>query len=385
MTRPVTIDGALRDPNLLGAALGDASSWSTWFVVLKAAFGLPLNAEQQQVFNSVAGNRKPPLSRVRELWAIIGRRGGKSRVAAALAVFFACFVKHKLAAGERGMVLVLAASQEQARTVFAYALAFLKTSPVLSKEIASATRGEIVPRNGIVIAIHTNSFRTIRGRTLCACIFDEIAFWRDETSATPDTETYTAVLPSLATTGGMLIGISSPYRKVGLLHGKHKQYFGVDGDDVLVVQGSSQTFNPSLTDATIDAQRAADPTAAASEWDALFRVDLVGFFGDVTIDRAVDHNRPLELPALPHPAFYRAFVDAAGGAIGGDSYSICIAHKEDERFVVDVVRGRPGPFDPAEVTREFSELCKEYRIESVIGDLYGHQWVQQAWLGATLE
>src|ERR1035437_658251 len=99
---------------------------------------------------------------------------------------------------------------------------------------------------------------------------------------------------------------------VSLLHAKHKQYFGVDGDDVLVVQGSSQTFNPSLTDATIEAQRAADPTAAASEWDALFRVDLVGFFDDVTIDRAVDHNRPLELPALPHPAFYRAFVDAAG-------------------------------------------------------------------------
>jgi hypothetical protein len=56
-------------------------------------------------------------------------------------------------------------------------------------------------------------------------------------------------------------------------------------------------------------------------------------------------------------------------------YSIAIGHKEDERFVVDVVRGRPGPFDPAEVTHEYAELCKEYRIESVIGYLYGHQWV----------
>jgi hypothetical protein len=31
--------------------------------------------------------------------------------------------------------------------------------------------------------IHSNSFRTIRGRTLCACVFDEVAVWRDELSA----------------------------------------------------------------------------------------------------------------------------------------------------------------------------------------------------------
>ena len=141
------------------------------------------------------------------------------------------------------------------------------------------------------------------------------SFWRDETSATPDTETYTAVLPSLATTNGMLVGIVSPYRRVGLLHAKHKAHFGVDSDDVLVVQGSSRTFNPSLTDAVIEAQRAADPTAASSEWDAEFRADLVGFLDDVLIDGAVDHGRPLELPPQPG-MFYRGFVDPSGGSAG---------------------------------------------------------------------
>src|SRR5471030_309640 len=128
MTTPVTIDGALRDPNLLGAALGDASSWSAWVVVLKAAFGLALSDDELKVFTAVAGNRTPPRQRVRELWCIIGRRGGKSRIAALLAVFFACFIKYKLAAGERGMVLVLAASQAQARTVFEYVRGFLDAS-----------------------------------------------------------------------------------------------------------------------------------------------------------------------------------------------------------------------------------------------------------------
>ncbi len=376
------IDRALIDQRLLGAALGNAATWSTWLTVLRAAFGLPLDDEELKVFAAVAGGRAPPRSRVRELWAVVGRRGGKSRVAAALAVYFSAFVPHKLAAGERGLVLTLAASLEQAKAVHGYALAFLQESPALRQEIAETTRSEIRLKSGVIIGVHTNSFRTVRGRTLLGCIFDEVSFWRDETSATPDAEVYSAVLPSLATTGGMLIGISSPYRKVGLLHGKHKQYFGTDSDDVLVVQGSSRTFNATLTEATIAAQKLADPTAALSEWDAKFRTDLVGFLDDALIDRAIDRSRPLELPPRPSPAFYRAFVDPSGGAVGGDSYTICIAHKEDERFVVDVVRGRQGPFDPKQVTEEYARLCKEYRIGSVVGDAYAREWVTAAWRDA---
>jgi hypothetical protein len=40
---------------------------------------------------------------------------------------------------------------------------------------------------------------------------------------------YTAVLPALLTTQGMLVAIGSPYRRMGLLHAKHKRHFGVDG------------------------------------------------------------------------------------------------------------------------------------------------------------
>ena len=113
-----------------------------------------------------AGGRNPPAQRVRELWCICGRRGGKSRMAAALACYFALFVKHKLSGGERGMVLVLAATVEQAKVVFDYVLAFLNNVPVLQKEIAQTTRSEIRLKNGIIIAIHANSFRSVRGRTL---------------------------------------------------------------------------------------------------------------------------------------------------------------------------------------------------------------------------
>ena len=193
----ISIDGALTDPYLLGAALGNSASWSTWLAVLRAAFGLHLTTDQQQQFSSVAGNRNPPTQRVRELWAILSRRSGKSRMAAALATYLATFTQQKLAPGEAGTVLVLAASQAQARTVFLYCLGFLQESPVLRQELQDTTRSEIRLKNGITIAIHSNSFRSIRGRTLLAAVLDECAFWRSEDSAQPDTETYQALLPSL--------------------------------------------------------------------------------------------------------------------------------------------------------------------------------------------
>jgi phage terminase large subunit-like protein len=211
-----TIDEALHEHALLGAALGLWHTWTAWLAVLRAAFGLPLDTEQLAMFAAVAGDRKPPAQRVRELWAICGRRAGKSKIAAAIAIYLALFVKHKLSLGERGMVLVLAASQDQARVVFDYAKAFLESSPVLAQEIEEITRNEIRLVNGIVISTHANTYRTVRGRTLVAAIFDEVAIWRDELSATPDVETYSAVLPSLLTTKGMLIGISTGYRKARL-------------------------------------------------------------------------------------------------------------------------------------------------------------------------
>ena len=134
-----------------------------------------------------------------------------------------CLYTHRVAPGETPTVLVLAASTAQAQTVFQYALGFLGSSEILKREVASTTAHEIRLHNGVTIAVHANSYRTVRGKTLLCAIFDEAAFWRDSESALPDVETYRAILPSLVTTNGMLIGISRPYRKTGLLFQKHKR------------------------------------------------------------------------------------------------------------------------------------------------------------------
>jgi hypothetical protein len=378
MTKSLPPDRVFADKALLGAALGDLSTRKTWFTVLKALYAQPLSDEELEIFKTIAGNRSPPTKRVREGWIVAGRRSAKSQMSAGIGIHSALFVKHKLSPGEVGMVLLLAASTSQAKMVFGYVRGFLDASPILRREVANVTQNEITLRNGIVIAVHANSFRTIRGRTLVAVVFDEIAFWRDESSAVPDIETYRAVLPSLATTNGILIGISSPYRKLGLLHQKYRDHFGVDGDEVLVVQGPTKLFNPTISDEVIASQTRDDPTSAASEWGAEFRTDISSFLDDELIDAAIEHGRPLELPPRPHPSFYRAFTDASGG-VGKDSYTLAIAHQEGERYAVDLVRGTKGKFDPQQVTNDYAKLLKEYRIGSVTGDNYASQWVAGAW------
>jgi hypothetical protein len=171
----------------------------------------------------------------------------------------------------------------------------------------------------------------------------------------------------------MLVGISTPYRRTGLLFQKHRDHYGQDGD-ILVVQGPSTAFNPTLSQSKIDAAISADPDGASSEWEATFRRDIAAFLGDQTIDAAVDHSRPLELP--PRAYQYSAFVDPSGGR--HDSFTLCVGHNEGETFVCDLIRGVKPPFTPDDVVKTFAKLLRDYGITEVTGDNYSGEWVVSA-------
>src|SRR5262249_54242987 len=271
-------------------------------------------------------------------------------------------------------VLVLSPTLAQAKMVFGYALGFLEASPILKQKIIDTTTNEIRLRGNIVIATHPASYKSVRGRTLIGCVFDESAFWKDEASALPDVETYRAVLPSLSASGGMLIGISSPHRRVGLLHTKHRDHFGQDGD-VLIIQGSTEQLNPTINKAMVARAYADDPAAAMANWGGLFRNDLSQYLDDAVIDASINHNRPSELPPQPGVR-YVAFVDASAGR--HDAFTLSIGHKEGDRFVADVVRGRLPKFNPNTVAGEYAQLAKQYRVSTIVGDHFAGEWTAQA-------
>lgn len=372
----IGIDRALSDRNLLGAALDDLETWSTWRVILKAAFGEALTSEELVLFKAVSGGREAPAGRVAELWVIAGRRGGKTRTAGAVGSYLAAFNTHKLAAGETGTVLLLAASKAQAKATLDYASGFFSASPMLSQLLAGEpTSDEIRLHGNIAIATHSANFRTTRGRTLIGCVFDETAFWRDaDTSTNPDTEIYSAILPALATTRGMLVGISSPHRRSGLLFKKHQASFGQNDPNVLVIVAPTVRLNPTIDASAIARAREMDPDAARSEWDAQFRDDISDFLTRVAVDACVDdavHERPVDLGK-----HYVGFCDPSGGS--SDSMTLAIAHKEGTTSILDVVREWRPPFNPEGVVAESADLLKTYRISGIEGDRYAGEWVVSA-------
>ncbi|HTV44846.1 MAG TPA: hypothetical protein VMF05_05985 [Stellaceae bacterium] len=347
------------------------ASWNTWRAVIRAAEGLPLDDDQLLRFHAVAG-REPPAHRVRELWVVAGRRAGKDSIAAAIASC-AAIGDHRatLRRGERAVVMCLACDREQARIVLRYIAGHFHGIQALRKLIAREREDGLELRNGVDIVVATNSYRSVRGRTVICAILDEVAFWRDETSATPDFATYDALAPGLITLpAAMLIGISTPHRRSGLLFDRWRRYYGRT-DDVLVVRGPSTAFNPTLPQSVIDAAIERDPEAAAAEWLAEWRSDLADFVDRRVVDAVVVPGR-FELPPISGVR-YAAFCDPSGGS--SDSMALAVAHADaDGRGVLDALREVRAPFSPAAVVAEFAAVLRSYGISEVHGDRYGGEW-----------
>lgn len=360
------------DGELVSGFDGDSRNASR--AALAGAFGLPLKGNSLKLFKELSGGRDKPSRRVRELWWIAGRRSEKTRTASAIAVYLATVgatidgLSNKLAVGERGVVSIIAVDRQQAKLALNYVVGMVEQSPVLAGMVERSDSEGILFNNRVSIEVHTNSYRAVRGRTLLACILDECAFYRSDNTATPDIETYRAAIPGLATTGGMMIGISSPYARKGLLYQKFRDHYGNDSDDILVIKGASRTFNPNIPESLVTEALRDDPEAAKSEWLGDFRDDLEAFISRDIVESLVRPS-PLEIP-YDSKHRYVAFTDPSGG--GKDEFTLSIAHMETDDVVIDLVRGQRGT--PAAIVAEYASILAGYKISKVYGDRYGGSW-----------
>jgi hypothetical protein len=370
----ISIDEALTDPELFQPWF-PGETWDGWRAVLKAAYALPMTGDEVEFFRSIA-ERDPPKRRVRELWCIVGRRGGKDSVASVIAAHSAALFDqgHRLRPGERALVMCLAVDRDQAKVVLNYSRSFFTDIDLLKGMVQRETAIGFELTNSVDVAISTNSFRSVRGRPILCAILDETAFWRDETSATPDEETYKAIKPALASIpGSIIIGISSPYRKSGLLYKKFKEHYGRDGD-VLVIKAPTRTLNPLIPQEIIDEAMAEDPAAARAEWMAEFRDDIAGFADIALIEASVDRGVAVRPPRAG--VRYRSGCDPSGGA--RDSFTAAIAHDEGNVSVLDCVVEIKAPFNPTSATEQIAETLKSYGLSETVGDKYAAQWVVDA-------
>lgn len=368
-----TILDALAAPELFKPFFKDVETWAVWFAIIAAIFALPMTDEQLRHYRHVTGRTEPPTEIAKQVYLVIGRRGGKSRILALIAVWLACFFEYRefLAPGEKGVVQVIAADRKQARVVLRYVKALLSRVPMLARMIAGETKESIELTNDIVIEVATASFRSVRGFTVVAALLDEIAFFPQEESANPDVEILNAIKPSMATIpNALLLAASSPYARRGVLYDTHKKHFGQDGDPILVVQADTATTNPVIDPQIIADAYEADPASASAEYGAQFRADIESFVSVEVVDACVARG-VLERPPKAGLRYF-AFSDPSGGS--NDSFTLAIAHRDADSLILDCIREVKPPFSPQSVCEEFADVLKTYGLTKVIGDRYAGLW-----------
>ena len=70
----------------------------------------------------------------------------------------------------------------------------------------------------------------------------------------------------------MIIGISSPYKKSGLLYTKFRKFFGQNDDDVLVIRAPTRLLNPTIPQKVVDEALAEDYAAARAPLESTSRM-----------------------------------------------------------------------------------------------------------------
>ena len=373
---------AIRSKKLFGALqpFRRLDSWANWLVALKAAFALPMTDADLEVYRRFTGRKTPPEQAFRELWFIVGRRGGKSFMAALMAVYLAVFVKWPLGL-EKGYIMIIAVDRRQAGVVFNYVRRILELS-AFKKMVVKEGAEELELSNRVVIAVQTCSFKSLRGYQVLACVADEISMWSTEFStsnANPAQEILTALRPSLGSMkDSRLISISTGFQRSGPMFETYRDKYGVDDPEVLVWAASTTDMNPLYSRKVIDRALKEDYQAAAVEYGegVFFRADLEGFLSTEALEGVIVPGR-LEL-APQRGVDYVAGVDTSGGR--GDAAVLNIMHRAADKVIQDCIRAAFPPFDPAEcVKRQFAPVVKEYGIREVVGDKYAASFHSGVW------
>jgi hypothetical protein len=122
-----SITDFVTDPQLLGLAISPAQE-----TLLRAIYGLPLDAAQHDLFRQCTGRDAYPGQPFGEVTVIAGARSGKdSRIAAPTAVYEALFGGHgaHLSRGERGVIPLVAQDQRATKIAFGYIREYMTRSP----------------------------------------------------------------------------------------------------------------------------------------------------------------------------------------------------------------------------------------------------------------
>jgi hypothetical protein len=380
MPRSIDIIAAIRDPRLIN----DPEVSPAQETLLRAIDGLPLIGDEQlDIFRRATGRAEYQPQAFRDASILSGRRGGKTvKICANVAVKEACIAKHPIPAGERGVVVVIAPVEKQARITFGIIRSKIDRSPTLSKLVtnirAGQTESEIQLSNSVDIVVSAANAKHVRGANYICAILEEAAFFRDsETGAYNLGEIIKAIRPGMLTLpDSKLIRVSSPWAKFGPMYDDFR--LRDDRPQTMSWKLPSWEMNPSLPEDELKLERERDPDYFAREYGCEFAEAEEALIPAADVDAAIRVG-VRETPPTPSNRYYAA-IDASG--LGGrDRFAFMIGHA--------AVKGNSGPGlslnavrywsrdSVARVLEEIAILARSYRVHSITCDQFGFSYLKE--------
>ena len=316
------------------------------------------------------------------IWAL-GRRSGKTLMAAVTATYAACMLadayKAFLRPGERFYIISVANTLDQAKIALQGVKDLINGSPILKPLIVRETSDTLELSNGAVFRAMPASSRGGRGMACPLIIFDEIAHALDtEGGNAAGGSLYQSLSPATAQFGklGKILMLSSPWIQSGIFWDLFKQASGGSFPNMQVRQEPSWEMNPTLSPEFLDLERARDPELFNVEYGANFSQSLSTLLTGDLIESAINYERSVLPPQAKFKGQYYLSLDPAKG--NRDKYTAIIVHYDADRLIVDKWHefqstwgeGQKRQVNIAEVENWIIEQDQLYGFAEVVLDQY---------------
>lgn len=334
--------------------------------------------------------------KINKINLICGRRSGKTLLSAVIAIYCAISNNWKpfLKKTPFATVLIMSHSREFSDEVLEVIRTLIEASHVLSalvnkdKKNSASTMNLKVPwvinnaqiqYSRVQIKVAAASSKTTRGVAACAIICDEIAFWNlDENMKETDAKIMKAVRPAMKQFRefAMLIKLSSPGIKQGVLYGEYKKdREGTLPPTYAVFKAPSWVMTPEdvVPSGEFVEEFELDSDSFDQEYRGNFADSLSFFITPEYIDMAVLKKVNFQAPE-GDATKYTAAIDAA---YKGDRFTFSVVAYVNGRVKQYMSKAWEGtrqkPVSSYEVAEFIRNVCKQFNIDEVGADQYAFQ------------
>lgn len=373
----------------------------------------------------------------RELILVLGRRSGKSALAAIIAAYELYKlirrgfpqVYYGMPSGSEIRIFCIANDKDQAGIVYGdmsnhvNQVDYFKSSITHDTQTymkfrtaSDAARFRHDDRKATITATFKSSIaKGLRGRGVICCILDELAFFVNDGKSSAES-VYRAINPALkqfspkdpknrhrplGPSEGRMICISSPDAREGLFYKLYEMALSKDraSANMLMIQAPTWEVNPTLDESEYEVERAKDPRAFETEYGASFSDRVRGWIENAQdlMDCVDPALRPL-VRGTPREPFFCGL----DFALVNDGTSVALSHIADGAVRLAYhetwYAGRPwkeaNPHLPAPLVPYAHALSDQPRLDldEIIGWIlqlskrfYIHRGVFDQWAGTVFE